>query len=1143
MKNLTFEELEKAHKANHMFYVGTLSTGHIVFARIENTNFFEGEPDYTKKRGFKEERLTQLKVKEMKELGFVPTRNCEPSERARVKFKDFYENRLIMELTDRKEEAVLIVFDSEFYQQYRVYDKGRMVYESFEQNEAKEFLRNSSYKTVQNYEIMTSMACTLYMQGSFCTFNIISPLEKINTKCSYEEMPKIDMEEWLSFLFTTCGIDCAVYSNKTIDEGKMNAKSKCLHVALIAHNGRAEWNKFKWFNTREFDSKGKLKDECGQPVMNYISNIQGGNITVKKFRALLKRTKGKQQNIEFFIGDTMALVDADHKKLEYIGKLTAMGSQTEKEYVSKYHITHMNKFLTEDPEGYIRYSIQDTIVPLVFIANLYGVNATPDITLLTGGQRVSIAQLCNLYLQEASHYTNMVLSRMKKLGLKDKNGRPIQFLNNDTLTKEGYDLVYRGLIPEHKNTQNTELPLYEKDGLIAVNEAMRDLLLMAQRGYSGGENFSAYVSVPADPRTVADISASKRPKTKRKPKRSSVFEGKLAQHELFYDLDIQSAYPTSMYPIVAVNVLDPIAYISNEEIEFDATTKQGKQKFRNFKKAIVKEINRKNVGNGKISSLDLGIPGFVEVKYCVTPKGRPLLSAKLRGENVPVNPIIFEASGDAQRSCTFTFLELQQCIDMGCDIVVSKVVITNPVFTDKGKLFRPLGEAIVQIIQLRKQMAKKYGKKSLPALICKLIANGVYYGKTAQNCIPTKTYSPIDNEGESIDRGPSRMTQPIYASYITAGTRCILSCAGFEMYKKGFVGWLSQTTDGGISTVPEFLVNMWCSATTMGKFFKGVRAELSQKTEGKVDDRLFATKHISQELYNFTTRGNVGFCYDKEIQVPVGYVNPHDTSRGFKYETFYVSHLLSETERKEIIETVGEDYIIDGVCAMQGFRSEFEYQKGSEEFKQEIVQSYMRGDRREQINTYKPESLTQKQRAQIVKDKSEEREFPMSTMQKNSLKMNFDYKTIPHPEDFDEVEISGMKYMVGWTQPPKTFEEAMSYRKVVKNMKRCVRNVADLEEIEKRANTYKPLTKKQMGQLIKAHTLCLVTVYKFNELGWEDRLEFINDYIKDEEMTMDEMQYHFKTRYAEKQKETVKNMCYKNIFDETVKSMNEVGED
>ena len=1148
MKELTIQRLIDAHKVNNMFYVGTLSTGHIVFARVENTNFFEDNnqksKDYTMKKGFSTEKLIQLKLKERNELGFIPERMCKPEARPQNKYKDFYGKEIIQELTDKASPAFIMVLDSEFHQEHRVYaETGELVFQSFEQEEAVEFLKNSEYKTVQNYEIMTSLACSFYMQHSICTFNIISPLDKINNKCHYEEMPKIDMAEWLNFAFTVCGIDYGVFSKKAIDEGKLSTKSKCLELVLLAHNGRAEWNKFKWPSTREFDAKGKLTDKIGQPVMNYLSNIQGGDITVNSFRIVLERTPKKFQNIEVSIRDTMSLIDADHKKLDSMGKLTDMGVQAQKVNMSHYGITHMDIEIIERPEHYIQYSVQDTIVPLVYVASLYGVNHKPDITLLTGAQRVAIGQVNRYSMNELDNYVNEVLQECKNKQWKDKNGKPLQILSNNFPTKEGYDIVYRGIRPNHKKSKDNTFTLYEKDNLIPVNDDMKKVLQMAQQAYSGGENFCAYISVPRNPKWLPNTEGSARPLTKRNPECETGFTGSLAEMSLYYDLDVQSAYPTAMYCICAVNVVRPIAYQTTEEIEFDATTKEGRQKFTDFKKTLVKEINKKNRGNCKpLKSFDLGIPGFVRVKSCITPKGRPLFRDKLYGENVPVNPRVFESShGDSQANNVFTFLELQQSIEMGCDIVLSEIVITNPVFTDKSELVRPLGEATVEIIQLRKEMAKKYGKKSLPALICKLIANGCYYGKTAQGNLPTTVYSPIENENESIDRGPSRMTQPVYASYTTAGTRCLLSCAGFQMYTHGYGGWLSQTTDGGITTVPEFLVNAWCGTTTMGKFFKGVRTELTQRTENKVDDRLFVMKHVSQELYNFTTRGNVGFNYDKEIQIPIGYINTHDTSRGFKYETYYVSHLLSETEREEI----GEDYIVDSVCAMQGFKSSYGYAKGSEEFKKEIVESYMRGDLRVQINTYKPESLSQKQRAQINKAKDEEREFPMSVMQKTALKMNFDGKNIPYPEDLDEVEINGMAYVVGWTRSPMTYEEAGAYRTVMKNTKRCLRNKADWEDKFKKKDGFKPLTKKQMGQLIRAHVLGLVTVNKFNELGEEDRLEFINEFVTNskEGLTLTEMKNFFKKSKAEDARKSVEEEYYKSTFDKTLKSMNEVTEE
>ena len=1151
-QHLTKDKIDVAHLKNNMFYAGKLNTGHNIYARIEKTNYFEGEKNYTNMVGFNKTLLQKTIDKEQEVLGFIPERMCKPEDKPRVKYKKFYENNLISKLTNILQQTLVICVDTEYYHNYVVEENtGEIILSTYEQEEVVRFLKETEYTQAQNYEILTSMSLSMVIDNYFCTFNVLVPMEYLNDNTTIEKLPKVNMEELLTFIFEMLGVNLGAQTKDYIEKGKLKRKSKALQVVLLAHNGRAEWNKFEWFETFDFDKYGNMVDGVGQTVMNYVSNIQGGDISVNTFNGFIHRSKNILQNCVFTFSDTMSLTDPNHKKLKDLGKIIGMGLETEKVSISKDNLQHMNAFLVNEPEKYIEYSIQDTIVPLVYVATLYGVNKAPDITLLTGGQRVVNEQLKNNFKTKASKYLQSCAEFVFNEKITDQNGKPLRFTDKKkNLTNEALDIIYRGLVPEHKNTKNSELPLYEKKGLVAINTKMRDLLLMAQRSYKGGENFCSCLCTPETPKNVGEVQTT-RAKTRRKPKRNSVCVVEnvntffsVNNETLFYDLDIPSAYPTSIFPICAVNVLEPIACQSNKLITFDGATKKGKKKFNDLKRSIVKKINEMNLGYMKpLKSFDLGIPGFVEIEECITPKGvRPLLSAKLKGENIPINPQHFKIDGNVvSNSNTFTFLELQQLIDLGCTVVVSKIVIANPVIDDNGDLFRPLGDAVVEIIQLRKEMAKLYGKKSLPALICKLIANGVYYGKTAQNCIPTKTFSPIENEEESIDRGPSNLTQPIYASYITAGTRCILSSAGYGMFKHGYIGWLSQTTDGGITTVPEFLVNKW-SDTTIAEYFKNVRAELSLLTEGKEDNRLLVVKHISQELYNFTTRGNVGFCNDKELQVPVGYKYEKDKNGGYVYEPYYVEHLLSETETQHIKETVGEDYIVEGVCACQGFKSEYGYEKGSEEYKLEIVNTYLVGMRRMQINTYKPESLTQKQKQQIKLPNEEQREWPMSTTQKSFLKMNFDYKQNLIPENFEEVEVSNMFYAVGWTTPFENFEEAMAFRKFTKNMKRCIRNAVDLEYVQEKVKGYKPITKRQMRLFLEGYKLGVFGVIPvLDELQGQERLEFINDFIKGDEMTLKEMLHCYE---LERCLNDENEICYESQlhkFDQTIQTMLEVG--
>lgn len=1149
---LTKDKIDIAHLKNGMFYAGKLNTGHNVYARIEKTNFFEGEKNYTTLVGFNKTNLQKTIDKEQEALGYIPERMCKPEDKPREKYKEFYKNKLISKLTNVNKQALVICFDTEYYHNYVVEEKtGEIVLSTYEQEEVVKFLEENDYTQAKNYEILTSLSCSMVVENYFCTFNILVPMEFLNVYTTVEKLPKVNMEELLSFIFEMCGVNLATQTKDYIEAGKLKRKNKALKVVLLAHNGRAEWNKFEWFDTFDFDKYGNMVDGVGQPVMNYVSNIQGGDITVNTFNGFLHRSNNVLQNCVFSICDTMSLTDPNHKKLKDLGKIIGMGMETEKVSISKEDLQHMNVFLVNEPSKYIEYAIQDTIIPLVYVATLYGVNNAPDITLLTGGQRVVEEQLKTNFKTNASKYLRSCSEYNKTEEITNKNGDPVRFTDKKgNLTNEALDMVYRGLIPEHKNTENSELPLYEKKGLVAVTTEMRDFLLMAQRSYKGGENFCSCLCVPQTPKMKVEVETT-RAKTRKNPKRKSactVNHSETFFHTngevQFYDLDIPSAYPTSIKPICAVNVLSPIACQSSKVITFDGGTKKGKKKFHDLKRSIVKKINQMNLGYMKpLKSFDLGIPGFVEIKECITPKGvRPLLSAKLKGENVPVNPQHFKVDGNVvSNSNTFTFIELQQLIDLGCTVVVSKIVIANPVIDDNGDLFRPLGDAVVEIIQLRKKMAKLYGKKSLPALVCKLIANGVYYGKTAQNCIPTKTFSPIEDEDESIDRGPSNLTQPIYASYITAGTRCLLSSAGYGMFKQGYVGWLSQTTDGGITTVPEFLVNKWAD-TTVANFFKKVRAELSLLTEGKEDNRLLVVKHISQELYNFTTRGNVGFCNDKVIQVPVSFKHEKDETRGFVYEPYYVEHLLSETEKQHIKETVGEDYIVDGVCACQGFKSSYGYLKGSEDFKWEIAIAYLNGMRRIQINTYKPESLTQKQKQQIRNAYDEGREWPMSSTQKSFLKMNFDYKQNLIPENFEEIELAGMKYVLGWATPFESFSEAMSFRKFTKNMKRCVRNVVDLEYVQKKVKGYNPITKRQMRLFLEGYKLGVFgEIPVLDELQGQERLEFVNDFIKDGEMTLSEIKACYKIERCLNDESEIRSEYQVRKFDKTIQTMLEVG--
>ena len=1121
-----FEQLAEAHRQNEMFYVGELKTGHIVYAKIEKTNFFETFKDYSSIFKASQNAIENYCSRSIQEIGYVPERNIAPEDNPIVKYKTFFRNPLMKVITEGCEDSLVLVFDTEFKNIYKVYDpsKEKLLYRTRNEEEVIEYLVENDTKKIKDkpyertFELMTSFAMSLYLQGYFITFNVIRPLEFLTEDTTYDQLPQVDMEEWLAFVLDELQINYGAFVKK--NKNRFNQKSRKLDITLLAHNGRAEWNKFKWFNTITFDEDGKLKttiDEKENVLRNYVYNIQGGDLTITPPMALINR-KNKLHFVSINIRDTMALVDKEHSSLKAIGKIVELVSKV---HIEKHDIQNMDTYLINNPKEYIEYAIEDTIVPLVYCGVMFGINALPPITLLTLAQKVVVKQLERIYREEAKYYTNYVIKDAIKRGVEDSKGELFSPKIEDTyeLSTDTFNMVYRHLVPLNEKQQNCSgFDLYDRDGKTTYLKEENSILPIARNAYKGGENFcnsvignthykptDQYVEVIKNKGSFTEFKEYKNVSASTNTPSTAEMEAlkKLCTElTLTYDLDIPSAYPLAIYPIVALDTVRPIAYENNMIKTF--TPENTRSEMQKIMDEVVAEINREQKMYGTVhkplTEFDLGIPGFVVVEECITPeKYRPILSAKLPKENIPVNPTHLEPTTN-QIQTTYTFLEFVQALSLGCTITISKMVIGRPVFDDQGELLRPLGRAIVEIVKLRKDLVEEYkDKKCLPALVCKLIANGAYYGKTAQNCITRKTYNALDEETE--DRGPSRLTQPVYASYITAGVRCILNSANKALVDNGYGQIDTQTTDGFISRAPEFVINNIMSGSIV-EFFKNVRRELSAQTENEVDDRLLVVKHMQEVLFNFTTRGNVGFNYSKTLQVPVGYKNGVDDEDGYVYETYYVDHLLTDQEKTELKNKGLKDRITDGVCAMQGFKSEYGFDKNSEEYKCEIVDSYLKGNVRVQPNSYKPEALTYYQ-------KTTENEWPMSVVQISKMKLNFDFKSVLQPEKTMTIMVNGQPMSVGLARPPKSFEEANMYRDALKNRKNCIRQNKELKRLENSVS-------KMDNRLSTFEMKCFLTAYAnglvdekipvMDKLKGQKKLFYINRFVNDGQLELREMQ-------------------------------------
>ena len=138
---------------------------------------------------------------------------------------------------------------------------------------------------------------------------------------------------------------------------------------------------------------------------------------------------------------------------------------------------------------------------------------------------------------------------------------------------------------------------------------------------------------------------------------------------------------------------------------------------------------------------------------------------------------------------------------------------------------------------------KKHEKGSLQNLFWKELVNSTY-GKTAQGLQVRRIYELKNREMTELE--PSLLTNPVFASFITAFCRATLSEVMNNLPKEVLV--FSVTTDGFLTNAtPQQLEDS--AQGNLCKYYRSSRQIISET------DEIFEVKHISQQLVGWRTRG------------------------------------------------------------------------------------------------------------------------------------------------------------------------------------------------------------------------------------------------------------------------------------------------
>ncbi len=184
--------------------------------------------------------------------------------------------------------------------------------------------------------------------------------------------------------------------------------------------------------------------------------------------------------------------------------------------------------------------------------------------------------------------------------------------------------------------------------------------------------------------------------------------------------------------------------------------------------------------------------------------------------------------------------EIRLAQKLGCDLeMLHGVVIPSVRYRRDEVVQRPFKDFTKYCVDMRND----HPKKSLENLFWKELTNSTY-GKTAQGLRERRIYDLKDMDVKRLEQ--SKITNPVYASYITAFCRGTLSEIMNNLPDDVMI--FSVTTDGFISTATEDQMEK-ATEGTLCKYYKSARQILSN------DETIFEVKHVVKRPFGWRTRG------------------------------------------------------------------------------------------------------------------------------------------------------------------------------------------------------------------------------------------------------------------------------------------------
>ncbi|WP_246149779.1 DNA polymerase [Tritonibacter litoralis] len=276
-----------------------------------------------------------------------------------------------------------------------------------------------------------------------------------------------------------------------------------------------------------------------------------------------------------------------------------------------------------------------------------------------------------------------------------------------------------------------------------------------------------------------------------------------APEGVWYDYDLSSAYPSAMSLIGEVH-WDSIRPITP-----------------------TKELKKGTFLSGDLAFANVNFEFPDDVRFPVLP---------VRTET----GLLFPRKGNS----TTHISEINLALQLGCkiELVEGRYIDSDYVFSrirEHGYPIRPFLDFTKHCIIER----QKHPKKNLNNLFWKELVNSTY-GKTAQGLRERRVYDLRSAQTQRLE--PSKITNPVYAAYITALCRATLGEIMNALPRS--VEIFSVTTDGFLTTATDAQMRK-TTIINLGWDYRSARGILVGDTQ------IYETKHVIRQPIGWRTRG------------------------------------------------------------------------------------------------------------------------------------------------------------------------------------------------------------------------------------------------------------------------------------------------